>query len=190
MNSSVAGLLTALCCTVALQLLLGCTLVGMYAARRTALRSGPRRPRARWARSARLLRPLLLPSGALAGIGLLARPVPDGLTWLAVAGAPAAAGCALLIAGGRLERRGRWRRARLVTRSGGLLVALGSAAALLTLTVLSLPARALPPTLVAGAAWAVATSVGLLTGLSGKPRPGDAFAGAFYLTGWVSLLLA
>jgi hypothetical protein len=174
------------------QLAVGCGIVAFRAAAVT--RGATRRKRARWSRAARLSAPLVLPATLLAICGVAAFggwPAPS-VTLLALAGAPAAAGAALLLISGRLEGRGRWHMARLVTRAGGQLAGWGCAAAIASLVGVTALGLAAPSRLgmgVAAVAWSAAGTVALLTGLSAKPRPGGGFAALTYAAGWLALTL-
>jgi len=122
----------------------------------------------------------------------------DAVTWMTLvlvllAAGTATAGCCLLLFAGRLERLGRLEPARSHVRRGGLLLPSGSALHIVALIVWWLAER--PE---ADAVWAVTTAglfglagfVGLLAGLSGKPRPSGWFAVGFYVAACLALCAA
>jgi hypothetical protein len=110
-------------------------------------------------------------------------------------GSAAASGGWLLLAAGRLERRGRLGRSRRLARRAGFLLAAGAAslAATAWADLLFRPAlrrgvlQCEPAAAVALASGllllGLATFCGLLAALSGKPRPTGTFAALCYLAG-------
>lgn len=101
-------------------------------------------------------------------------------------------GCLLLLAAGRRYVRGRLDAARRLGRQAGWLLLAGDGC----LAFFAAAAALVGP---APAAWAVpagalllgaAGVVGLLGGLSGKPRPADGFAAALHVAGACCLVVA
>lgn len=184
---------------LAIQLVVGRILVAFLFA--GVLLSGPRNRRrwTRWLGASRRMQQALFPAlGGAVGIAVLFHLIPlprlpqiepfrilvPGLTTLL--GAAATAGLWLMLLAGRLESAGRLRPARRLVRPAGMLVAagcgllsLGWAAEILASAVTLRSAAPL-------AGWGAAAVLGLLSGLSGKPRPGDKLA----TTGHVVALIA
>jgi len=100
------------------------------------------------------------------------------------------AGCLLLLAAGRRYVRGRLDAARDLGRRAGFLLVAGDASLALLVAVEALGGSVrLSWTGLAGAAsFGAAAAVGLLGGLSGKPRPADGFAAALHVAGACCLL--
>lgn len=101
-------------------------------------------------------------------------------------------GCLLLLAAGRHYVRGRLDPARRLGRRAGWLL-LGGDALLGLLAAGAALGRAAAPswTGLAGAALLLAAgAVGLLGGLSGKPRPADGFAALLHVAGACCLFVA
>ena len=137
----------------------------------------------------------------LSRIGI--EPVPillPGLSLLACS--VAASGCYLLLLCGSLEGSGRRRSSRRQARQAGFALAMGAVAQTLLLTMIlagvGIPSAAARPESLLTAPLGIACGailsllagfVGLLGGLSGKPRPSGRFATLLYLLS-LSVLLA
>ncbi len=204
--------LLSIVATLPVQWLAGFGFASLLLAREASRRPRNRLGLLRRARGFRALRPaafalpLTLILVALAWLGLLPRFPAESLSSLApgliaLAGIPIACGGWLLLVAGRDEARGRWLRARLLTRSGGLSLFLGSAAELVLLglgVIVGGPATrealtTISPIEIQGIVAAVicmgsASFAGLLAGLTCKPRPTGGFAVGLWLAG--RLLLA
>jgi len=99
------------------------------------------------------------------------------------------AGCCLILLAGRRERLGRLDEARTLARSGGFVMLAGelilAAACAVVPSIRPAPLPVLAGTVLA---FAVAGLVGLLAGLSGKPRPSGHVAATLHLAGLVVLV--
>lgn len=197
---------------IVLQAAAGCALVGVAAAllaRRPRLTRRKRVKRAEAARVACRITAVAVPLAALtagalwmAGVAFPVAAVPGGWPASLLLGGVGVCGALSILAAGRSEARGRRRRAaRRVDLAGRVmfLACAGYAVVLLGATVLTtaasratlLPA-AWSPALLALAATTVGLAgfLGLLAGLSRKPRPTGAFAALCYVASQAVLLAA
>lgn len=124
----------------------------------------------------------------------------DGGDWIYTAcGAPTTSGCYLLLVAGNAESRGRLATARRLARLGGLLAAIGALAQLapglwrfgnLPQQIASDSGTRAAVLSLGLASAMVAGLVGLLAGLSGKPRPSGHACAAFVALSAVAWVLA
>ena len=192
------------------QLLFG-TLIFCVVSRLLAWRGARRQWRAAWGSSSRSLNRIapyvavagLLAAGASAATAGLARiwHIWDPTWAMALTAALPSAGCAGMLAAGRQEALGRFRRARRQARLTGELI-FGGAVLLMVVIwrglLFQVPLRRALVSetdsaglLLLGAMVALicAGFIAVLGGLSGKPRPAAWFAGFFYLfatLGWIA----
>jgi hypothetical protein len=102
--------------------------------------------------------------------------------------------CLILLAGWR-EEAGRGVEARLIARRGGFGMAIGATLQVVSAVLWYLAARDLSRSAVWSAVIAMLATglsgfVGLLAGLSGKPRPSGGFAAVLFLTGLLTAAVA
>jgi len=188
----VVSTLLSLC----LELLLGAALLRLAVSRR----GSRRRSHLRAYEAGRLVgaaAPVALTvAAACAGLAWFSGlPPGSGTSWAVLApavllpGVAATPGCWLVLCAGRLESRGRLNRARRQVRAGAIAMGWGTAAQALAAVAFALvapPGRRVAP-LAAAILLGAAGFVGLLAGLSGKPRPSGQFAALLYVAGRLAL---
>jgi hypothetical protein len=196
--------MTQACAVLSMQLALG----ALWTRLLTVCRGGRGRRNFRLTRPLRRVAPAALVAAGLSGVALFAWPAargglpgwfPTAVLFL-LAGTPATAGAGLLVAAGGAERRGRLARAGRQSALGGRAMAVGTflelgvvfaglvllpTAALRRLIESGWPAMA--ALIVCTIALGCAGFVGLLAGLTRKPRPSGTIAGLLYAASVVGL---
>jgi hypothetical protein len=206
------GIVLTLIALLATQLLLGGLLVAATGC--TLARSGgqfglARRRRLAWFEAARSLgRPLvlgLMVASVTALPVLLIADLRPGLPYLGplgflamIVGSVAVAACTLLIRSGEAEYKGELSSARRLVRVGGktLFLATVGLDIILVAMIFAAPAglrqtpQAMAALVIGLIALGLAGFVGLLAGLSGKPRPSGSFAVVLHLVGQTACVMA